>query len=101
MNHKHLLSCCVEILDSFNPRIHGVLEHLNSCLATKQVSKVSVIYIETSQSLQNVCRHNVLNVSTWFSSQGLEESDESFITEVFSGCVQYSNILKVCFMYKT
>lgn len=40
MNHKHLLSCCVEILDSFNPRIHGVLEHLNSCLATKQVSKI-------------------------------------------------------------
>ncbi|CAH3117094.1 unnamed protein product [Porites lobata] len=62
MNHKHLLSCCVEILDSFNPRIHGVLEHLNSCLATKQ---------------------------------GLEESDESFITEVYSGCVQYSSILKV------
>ncbi|CAH3015002.1 unnamed protein product [Porites evermanni] len=62
MNHKHLLSCCVEILDSFNPRIHGVLEHLNSCLATKQ---------------------------------GLEESDESFVTEVFSGCVQYSSIMKV------
>jgi len=40
MNHKHLLSCCVETLDSFNPRIHGVLEHLNSCLATKQVSKI-------------------------------------------------------------
>ena len=40
MNHKHLLSCCVEILDSFNSRIHGVLEHLNSCLATKQVSKI-------------------------------------------------------------
>ena len=40
MNHKHLLSFCVEILDSFNPRIHGVLEHLNSCLATKQVSKI-------------------------------------------------------------
>jgi len=52
----------VEILDSFNPRIHGVLEHLHSCLATRQ---------------------------------GLEESDESFITEVFSGCVQYTNIMKV------
>ncbi|XP_068709069.1 cilia- and flagella-associated protein 99-like isoform X2 [Montipora foliosa] len=62
MNHKHLFSCCVEILDSFNPRIHGVLEHLNACLATKQ---------------------------------GLEENDEAFITEVFSGCVQYTNILKV------
>ncbi|XP_015768449.1 PREDICTED: cilia- and flagella-associated protein 99-like [Acropora digitifera] len=62
MNHKQLLNCCVEILDSFNPRIHGVLEHLNSCLATKQ---------------------------------GLNESDESFITEVFSGCVQYSSIMKV------
>jgi len=62
MNHKQLLNCCVEILDSFNPRIHGVLEHLNSCLATKQ---------------------------------GLNESDESFITEVFSGCVQYTSIMKV------
>ncbi|KAJ7370390.1 Cilia- and flagella-associated protein 99 [Desmophyllum pertusum] len=62
MDHKRLLSCCVEILDSFNPRIHGVLEHLNTCLATKL---------------------------------DLEESDESFITEVFSGCVQYTNILKV------
>lgn len=45
MNHKHLLSCCVEILDSFNPRIHGVLEHLNSCLATKQVSKIFLLLI--------------------------------------------------------
>ena len=45
MNHKHLLSCCVEILDSFNPRIHGVLEHLNSCLATKQVSNNFVLLI--------------------------------------------------------
>ncbi|KAL9982729.1 hypothetical protein ACROYT_G004813 [Oculina patagonica] len=62
MDHKRLLSCCVEILDSFNPRIHGVLEHLNTCLATKL---------------------------------DLAESDESFITEVFSGCVQYTNILKV------
>ncbi|KAK2572323.1 Cilia- and flagella-associated protein 99 [Acropora cervicornis] len=62
MNHKQLLNCCVEILDSFNPRIHGVLEHLNSCLATKQ---------------------------------GLNESDESFITEVFSGCVQYTSIMKL------
>ena len=39
MDHKRLLSCCVEILDSFNPRIHGVLEHLNTCLATKMVSQ--------------------------------------------------------------
>ena len=37
MDHKRLLSCCVEMLDSFNPRIHGVLEHLNTCLATKLV----------------------------------------------------------------
>lgn len=44
MNHKQLLNCCVEILDSFNPRIHGVLEHLNSCLATKQVGKISFLY---------------------------------------------------------
>ena len=28
--------------------------------------------------------------------QGLNESDESFITEVFSGCVQYTSIMKVC-----
>ncbi|XP_020614236.1 cilia- and flagella-associated protein 99-like [Orbicella faveolata] len=62
MDHKRLLSCCVEVLDSFNPRILGVLEHLNTCLATKL---------------------------------DLAESDESFITEVFSGCVQYTNILKV------
>lgn len=62
MEHKRLLKCCVEILDSFNPRIHGVLEHLNTCLATKT---------------------------------DLGESDESFLTEVFSGCVQYTNILKV------
>ena len=27
----------MEMLDSFNPRIHGVLEHLNTCLATKLV----------------------------------------------------------------
>jgi len=26
----------------------------------------------------------------------LAEGDESFITEVFSGCVQYANVLKVC-----
>ena len=44
MNHKQLLNCCVEILDSFNPRIHGVLEHLNSCLAAKQVGKISFLY---------------------------------------------------------
>ena len=43
MNHKRLLSCCVEVLDSFNPRIHGVLEHLNTCLATKLVSKRSLL----------------------------------------------------------
>ena len=30
------------------------------------------------------------------SLQDLGESDESFLTEVFSGCVQYTNILKVC-----
>ena len=33
----------MEILDSFNPRIHGVLEHLHSCLATRQVRKNLII----------------------------------------------------------
>lgn len=43
MDHKRLLSSCVEVLDSFNPRIHGVLEHLNTCLATKLVRKLSLL----------------------------------------------------------
>ena len=43
MDHKRLLSSCVDVLDSFNPRIDGVLEHLNTCLATKLVRKPSLL----------------------------------------------------------
>ena len=56
MDHKRLLSSCVDVLDSFNPRIHGVLEHLNTCLATKLVRKPSLLIQKSVQGL-------ILNVS--------------------------------------
>ena len=56
MDHKRLLSSCVDVLDSFNPRIDGVLEHLNTCLATKLVRKPSLL---TQKSVRGL----IFNVS--------------------------------------
>ena len=44
MNLKQLLNCCVETLDTLNLRIPGVLQHLNSCIAAKQVGKISFLF---------------------------------------------------------
>merc|ERR1719505_192166 len=41
---------------------------------------------------QGVQEHLKANLST---KKDLEESDEVFLVEVFSGCVQYNSILKV------
>ena len=37
MDHKQLLSCSVQILDAFHPRIHGVQEHVVASLAKRKV----------------------------------------------------------------
>ncbi|XP_070540652.1 cilia- and flagella-associated protein 99-like [Ptychodera flava] len=62
MNHKEILQHCVQILDSFNPAIHGVEGHL-------------------SQYLQE--------------NKNLDKNDQTFVTEVFSGCVRHARIMKV------
>ncbi|XP_006814633.1 cilia- and flagella-associated protein 99-like, partial [Saccoglossus kowalevskii] len=62
MNHKEILHHCVQILDSYDPAIHGVEDHLSK-------------YIRENKNLG--------------------EDEKSFVTEVFSGCVRHTRIMKV------
>ncbi|XP_013415844.1 cilia- and flagella-associated protein 99 isoform X1 [Lingula anatina] len=60
--HKQLLEHCVEVLDTFQPELRSVEQHVNNYMA----------------KLKNI-----------------EDSDQTFITEVFSGCVRYDSVLNV------
>lgn len=62
LNHRDLVVACVEALDTFDPEICALEEHISNFL------HYSKIY---------------------------DESDATFVTEVFSGCVRYAAVLRV------
>ncbi|XP_074641757.1 cilia- and flagella-associated protein 99-like [Tubulanus polymorphus] len=62
MEHKQLISLCVEILDTFNVETRAADEHFNEFLEYYEIDEVEF---------------------------------ETFIEEIFSGCVRYRNVLRV------